>query len=225
MNALIKITENATNSGATVQTMSSREIAELCDKRHDHVMRDIRHMLGELYSEEGLPKFGGTYLDKQGKPQNCYNLPKRECLILVSGYSTTLRAKIVDRWQELEKQVSAPQIDYSSPEAMLGVKDKNERKEILFVDNMSRICLLSNQVLEKHLKIPSGWITETIFSRTLKALTHYTLHVYNGFVGCGYAIQYPLWGKHNDGLGTVFFSTRHPYWMSMKNNYYQGVQL
>ncbi|WP_455480989.1 phage antirepressor KilAC domain-containing protein [Bartonella sp. B12(2025)] len=118
MNTLIKITESTVN-GATVQTMSSREIAELCDKRHDHVMRDIRQMLGELYSEGGLPKFGGTYLDKQGKPQNCYHLPKRECLILVSG--TTLRAKIVDRWQELEKQVSAPQIDYSDPRTILGV--------------------------------------------------------------------------------------------------------
>ncbi|WP_375608874.1 MULTISPECIES: Rha family transcriptional regulator [unclassified Bartonella] len=84
--------------------MSSREIAELCGKQHAHIMRDIRQMLGELYPEGGQSKFGSTYLDKQGKPQNCYNLPKRECLILVSGYSTTLRAKIIDRWQELEKK-------------------------------------------------------------------------------------------------------------------------
>ncbi|PIT67814.1 Rha family transcriptional regulator [Bartonella tribocorum] len=104
----------------TVQTMSSREIAELCGKRHDHVMRDIKRILEELYAERGLPKFGGTYLDKQGKPQNCYHLPKRECLILVSGYNMTLRARIIDRWQELEKQVVAPQIDYSSPKAMIG---------------------------------------------------------------------------------------------------------
>ncbi|WP_375643930.1 MULTISPECIES: Rha family transcriptional regulator [unclassified Bartonella] len=119
MNTLIKITESVANS-ATTQTMSSREIAELCGKRHDHVMRDIKKILEELYTEGGLPKFGGTYLDKQGKVQNCYNLPKRECLILVSGYSTALRAKIIDRWQELEKQVATPQIDYSSPQAMIG---------------------------------------------------------------------------------------------------------
>ncbi|WP_246464803.1 Rha family transcriptional regulator [Bartonella phoceensis] len=88
----------------TTLTMSSCEIAELCDKRHDNVRRDIKQMLGELYPVGGLLKFEGTYLDKQGKSQNCYNLPKRECLILVSGYSTVLRAKIIDRWIELESQ-------------------------------------------------------------------------------------------------------------------------
>ncbi|WP_375664408.1 Rha family transcriptional regulator, partial [Bartonella sp. CL50QHWL] len=117
----------------TVQTMSSREIAELCGKQHAHIMRDIRQMLGELYPEGGQSKFGSTYLDKQGKPQNCYNLPKRECLILVSGYSMTLRARIIDRWQELEKQAVIPQIDYSSPQVMLGVltylKNENEQKD------------------------------------------------------------------------------------------------
>ncbi|ENN91054.1 Rha family transcriptional regulator [Bartonella schoenbuchensis] len=113
MNNLIEIKESTANS-ATVQTMSSHEIAELCGKRHDHVMRDIKKMLEELYSEGGLPKFGGTYLDKQKKTQNCFNLPKRECLILVSGYSTTLRAKIIDRWQELEKQEGNSQLDLVS---------------------------------------------------------------------------------------------------------------
>ncbi|WP_375643965.1 Rha family transcriptional regulator, partial [Bartonella sp. AP83NXGY] len=105
----------------TVQTMSSREIAELCGRRHDHVMRDIKKMLEEL----NAPKFGGVdfsgyYLDGKGESRPCYNLPKRECLILVSGYNMTLRARIIDRWQELEKQVVTPQIDYSSPKAMIG---------------------------------------------------------------------------------------------------------
>ncbi|WP_455475875.1 Rha family transcriptional regulator [Bartonella sp. B17] len=214
MNTFMKTIESASN-GAAVQTMSSREIAALCDKKHRNVMRDIRQIFTELKIE--LSEFTGLYKDSTGRTLPCYNLPKRECLILVSGYSTTLRAKIVDRWQELEKQVSAPQIDYSSPEAMIGIKDKNEQKAILFVDNMARICLLSNQVPQKHLKSIADRLPKQSLLRTLKALTHYTLRVYNGFVGCGYAIQYPLWGKHNDGLSTVFLSTRHSSGVSIKN--------
>ncbi|MBD8601487.1 Rha family transcriptional regulator [Pseudomonas sp. CFBP 8771] len=40
--------------------MSSREIAELTGKRHDHVIRDVRRMLFEL--EINGPKFGDSYL-------------------------------------------------------------------------------------------------------------------------------------------------------------------
>ncbi len=136
----------------TVQTMSSREIAELCGKQHAHIMRDIRQMLGELYPEGGQSKFGSTYLDKQGKSQNCYHLPKRECLILVSGYSMTLRAKIIDRWQELEKQAVIPQIDYSSPQVMLGVltylKNENEQKDNIIANLKPKAMALES--LQRH---------------------------------------------------------------------------
>ena len=93
---------NAIINGIGEQTMSSREIADLCEKRHDHVIRDIREMLIQLHGEEGLPKFGASYINAQNKVQPCFNLPKRETLILVSGYNLTVRAKIIDRWQELE---------------------------------------------------------------------------------------------------------------------------
>ncbi|OPB31429.1 Rha family transcriptional regulator [Bartonella sp. AR 15-3] len=93
----------------TALTMSSREIAELCDKRHDNIVRDIRQICTDLKIE--VSKFQGNYKDSTGRKLVCYNLPKRECLILVSGYSTILRAKIIDRWIELERQI---QIDYDN---------------------------------------------------------------------------------------------------------------
>lgn len=89
---------------STTLTMSSREIAKLCEKRHDHVMRDIGNMLSELNID--APQFRGTYKTSQGNEYECFNLPKRETLILVSGYRLELRAKIIDRWQELEQQTS-----------------------------------------------------------------------------------------------------------------------
>ena len=44
-------------------TMSSREIATLCDKRHDNVMADIRKMLDEL--DIYAPDFSGTFITEQ----------------------------------------------------------------------------------------------------------------------------------------------------------------
>lgn len=83
-------------------TMCSRDIADLTGKRHDHVMADINKMIEWI--GDTCPDFSGELPDTYGRPQKVYNLPKRETLILVSGYSIDLRAKIIDRWQELESQ-------------------------------------------------------------------------------------------------------------------------
>ncbi|AGF76175.1 hypothetical protein [Bartonella vinsonii] len=58
-------------------------------------------------------------------------------------------------------------------------------------DNALLICLLSNQVLEKHLKQTADRLPKQSLLRQLKALTHCMLQAYNGLVGCGYVIQYP----------------------------------
>lgn len=87
-------------------TMSSLEIAELTGKRHADVMRDVRSMLIQLLGDER--KFASVYNDAKGEQRPCFNLPKRECLILVSGYDIKLRARIIDRWQELEERAAAP---------------------------------------------------------------------------------------------------------------------
>ena len=92
-----------------ILTMTSREIADLTGKEHRNVMRDIRAMLTELYSEGGVLSFEHTHINPQnGQSYPIYKLPKRESLILVSGYSTELRAKIIDRWQQLEAVVIQP---------------------------------------------------------------------------------------------------------------------
>lgn len=106
-------------------TMSTVEIADLTGKRHDNVLRDADKMLEEL-ADGGALKFEGSYKTAQGKEVRCLNLPKRETLILVSGYSVELRARIIDRWQELEaKEAAAPAIDpmrvLNDPAAMRGL--------------------------------------------------------------------------------------------------------
>lgn len=112
---MTNLAHNITND--TVYTMSSREIAELTGKRHDNVMRDARAMLVELYGEEGVLSFEDTHENPQnGQSYPVFQLPKRESLILVSGYNLAMRARIIDRWQELEAQASQPlRIDVRNP--------------------------------------------------------------------------------------------------------------
>jgi len=71
--------------------MSSREIAELTGKRHPDVRRDIRSMLESLGID--VSSFARIYKDASKRNQEEFNLPKRETLILVSGYNVQMRAK------------------------------------------------------------------------------------------------------------------------------------
>ncbi|KDB48230.1 antirepressor [Glaesserella parasuis HPS10] len=111
-------------------TMSSREIAELCEKRHDHVMADIRKMLDELNLSS--PDFSGQYKTVDGRMQPCFFLPKREVMILVSGYRIDLRAKIVDRLEELENQQKLPS---NYLQALKALVESEEEKQTLLLEN------------------------------------------------------------------------------------------
>ena len=104
------INQDQTNESSLVLTgsfheteyMSSLEIASVTGRKHFHVMRDIRKLLeqGVNQSNFGLVE----YTDKKGEQRSCYNLTKKGCLILASGYDALLRERIIDRWEELEKQ-------------------------------------------------------------------------------------------------------------------------
>lgn len=102
-------------TGATARTMTSREIAELTGKQHKDVLHDIRKMLEDL----GLTSadFSADLPDAYGRLQPAFRLPKRECLILISGYSVAMRARIIDRWQELEQATTQALPNFSDPVA------------------------------------------------------------------------------------------------------------
>ena len=86
------------------QRMTSLEIAELSGKNHKDVMRAIRNM------EDAWEKINGRnfalveYRDVKGELRPCYNLTKTECLYIATKFNDEARAKLVLRWEQLEKE-------------------------------------------------------------------------------------------------------------------------
>ncbi|HHA1715877.1 TPA: phage antirepressor KilAC domain-containing protein [Enterobacter kobei] len=108
--------------------MTSLEIAGLCEKRHDHVCRDIKVMLEQLNIQS--PQIWGEYRDDMGRAYPCFHLPKDLCLTLVSGYNVVLRKRIIDRWLELEQQ-NQPKVPQSFSEALRLATELEEQKQML----------------------------------------------------------------------------------------------
>lgn len=108
--------------------MSSREIAELCNKRHNHVCRDIQK-LNEHYQSMGMPKIGDTpWINEQnGQEYREFMLAKDQCLDLVTGYNTPLRIRINRRWLELEAK-EVPAITGKKDSLLIGIV-KAEKEE------------------------------------------------------------------------------------------------
>lgn len=97
----------------STKTMSTREIAKLTGKDHSHILRDTRKMLSDLDPDnpfmDGIDFKGISVIKREDNGQTSeIMLPKRESMILVSGYNIKMRAAIIDRWQELEALVAEP---------------------------------------------------------------------------------------------------------------------
>lgn len=134
---------NITILNNETKTMSSLEIAELTGKDHGSiVMRDIRNMLEELKLD--ACNFAATYTDKSNRQSKCYNLPKRETMILVSGYSIKLRAKIVDRWEELEQAIDAIAESKTHEEALNIATLAKQSRELLRVGHTNLTSVIQS---------------------------------------------------------------------------------
>lgn len=101
---IIKNTELKNEPSAHKRTMPSVDIAEMTGKRHSDVMRSIRAM--ELtWIKISERKFASaSYKDEQGKPRPMYLLDYRECMYIATKFNDEARAKLILRWDELEKE-------------------------------------------------------------------------------------------------------------------------
>lgn len=86
------------------QTMTSLEISQLVQNRHDKVKQSIERLVKR--GVIGQPPMGNDhYVDKQGKNRTIkvYKIAKRDTYVIVAQLSPEFTGALVDRWIELEQ--------------------------------------------------------------------------------------------------------------------------
>lgn len=121
--------------------VDSREVAEMVEKRHDHLIRDIKGYIKVL---EGNPKLGSqqffkesTYINKQNQVQPCYLLTKKGCDMVANKMTgakgTLFTAMYVEAFHKMDEhikeqsQLNVPQTPMQALEMMFSVQKEQEQ--------------------------------------------------------------------------------------------------
>lgn len=108
-------------------TMSSREIASLVQSNHSDVKRSAERLQTAQLLTQPLAEFD---FEHNGNVYKEYRFNKRDSLVLVARLSPQFMAAVVDRWQELEGQISMT-VPQSLPEALRLAADMAEQNAAL----------------------------------------------------------------------------------------------
>ena len=104
--------ENLMMRATGAERMTSLEIAQVTGKMHKDVMKAIRNMEPAWESERGR-KFA-LMQQREEIPNGGYRLrpvfvlSKTECLYVATKFNDVARARLVLRWEELERKTSSP---------------------------------------------------------------------------------------------------------------------
>lgn len=109
--------------------MTSREIAELLESRHDHVKTSIERLVKSGVISQPAMKDGEK--SANGVVEKLYVICKRDTYVIVAQLSPAFTARLVDRWQELEQSNKIQLPDFSNPAAAARAwADEVEAKQV-----------------------------------------------------------------------------------------------
>ena len=128
----------ALTPGGKPAKMTSLEIAELVESRHDSVKRTIERLANQGVIVQP-PSVDEPGQDAMGRPRATQvyvfagDRGKRDSIIVVAQLSPEFTARLVDRWQELEARLAAPQaagflIPQTMAEALRLAADEMDRR-------------------------------------------------------------------------------------------------
>lgn len=140
-----------------VQTVSSREVAEMMEKRHDHLLRDIEKHTAIL-EKVSEPNFGvadlwilSSYLDAQGKERKEYQVTKKGCEFI--AHKTTgekgdlFTIRYMNKFEEMEQYIKEqqPKVPTTYKEALQHLLVQVEENERLQLENQQQTKVIEKQ--------------------------------------------------------------------------------
>ncbi len=175
-------THNTIHNNET-QHMTSLEIAELTGKQHKHVMEAVRKMEPawvktcgsnfRLTSRTIVQPNGGT------REVPCYSLTKTECLYIATKFNDEARAKLVLRWEELEK-----------------AEARRKMAETRCLPEPEKILALADEIIGEGLRLLNADAEDTLTATQVAKTFNMTVFDFNQVLS-DMGIQYRRHGRWN----------------------------
>ena len=128
--------------------MTSLDIAELCGNPHNDILKAIRKMELAWVKINGGKFSLVEYKDSKGELRPCYSLSKTETLYIATKFKDDMRAKLVLRWEELERERlgDRQQLALPSPQKILAMADDIVGEGLRILNEAAEDTLTATQV-------------------------------------------------------------------------------
>lgn len=200
-------------------TMSSIEISELVESRHDNVKVTI-----ERLAERGVIRLPAMQVSEKinnlGLKQKIsyYAVNKRDSYIIVAQLSPEFTARLVDRWQELESS-NQKKLPSNYIEALEALVESEKQKAIMapkadFVDKLvDREGLMNATQIGQHLGMSAKALNQKldeigVYNKSVKRSRVFQ----QWFIDKGYGKM----KQSQDGFPQNLFTTHGQYFISSK---------
>ena len=131
-----------------VQTITSLEVAEMVEKQHKELLRDIRTYIEYLgQANEEMEELGerkialtdffieSTYLSEQNKILPCYDITRKGCEYIATKLTgvkgAVFTAKFINRFHEMEEHIKSNTLPMTYRDAVAQLLESLDREEEL----------------------------------------------------------------------------------------------
>lgn len=173
----------------------SLTIAEMFDKRHDHVLRDIKNQI-ELAGEEfSSPNFGESTYETRGKEYPKFNLTEEAFTLVVFSYNTKeavqTKIKFIKEFKRMREFIESQQQQkqFTAREQLLLIMQANEEtaqrvdeidEKVTHLTNTMRVDSLEEQQLKSLVEKKA---IETLGGKQTKAYAKISRKVFKSIWG------------------------------------------